>query len=141
MNSKILGFFGQNRWLSNFFPANVEHEDIIYPSVENAYQAAKFPKEDRQVFVNYTASQAKLYGKSAVLSQDWHDKKIDLMRYLVKQKFSEKNPELLSKLIATGDSYIEETNGWGDTFWGVCRGVGENHLGKIIMEVRNEHKS
>jgi predicted NAD-dependent protein-ADP-ribosyltransferase YbiA (DUF1768 family) len=23
-------------------------------------------------------------------------------------------------------------------FWGVCRGKGENHLGKIIMDVRKE---
>lgn len=25
-----------------------------------------------------------------------------------------------------------------DTFWGICRGEGENHLGKLIMEVRKE---
>jgi hypothetical protein len=29
-----------------------------------------------------------------------------------------------------------EGNTWGDTFWGVCNGVGENNLGKTLMNVR-----
>ena len=47
-------------------------------------------------------------------------------------------PSLRDKLIATGDAYIEETNNWGDEFWGVCHGFGENMLGKILMEIRKE---
>lgn len=31
-----------------------------------------------------------------------------------------------------------EGNYWHDTYWGVCEGVGENHLGKLLMEIRNE---
>lgn len=31
-----------------------------------------------------------------------------------------------------------EGNTWGDKFWGVCDGEGENHLGKLLMEVRAE---
>ena len=31
-----------------------------------------------------------------------------------------------------------EGNEWGDTFWGTCDGIGENHLGKILMRIRNE---
>lgn len=26
---------------------------------------------------------------------------------------------------------------WNDTFWGVCRGNGQNRLGRILMEVRD----
>lgn len=45
--------------------------------------------------------------------------------------------ELGEKLLATGVVNIEEGNSWGDTFWGVCEGHGENHLGKLIMEQRD----
>ena len=31
-----------------------------------------------------------------------------------------------------------EGNVWNDTFWGVCNGKGHNHLGKILMKVRDE---
>jgi predicted NAD-dependent protein-ADP-ribosyltransferase YbiA (DUF1768 family) len=30
-----------------------------------------------------------------------------------------------------------EGNWWGDTYWGVCNGVGENHLGKLLMKIRD----
>lgn len=48
------------------------------------------------------------------------------------------NPELCEKLLNTGDAYIEETNKWGDTFWGVSKGIGENNLGKILMGIRDQ---
>ena len=28
--------------------------------------------------------------------------------------------------------------GWGDVFWGVCKGKGKNRLGRILMAVRQE---
>ena len=59
---------------------------------------------------------------------------LDVMRDLVVQKFSD--PLLQSLLETTGDEELIEGNHWGDVFWGVCKGVGENHLGKILMKVR-----
>jgi hypothetical protein len=43
-------------------------------------------------------------------------------------------------LLATGDKELIEGNTWGDTFWGVCNGIGQNHLGKILMAKRTELK-
>ena len=40
--------------------------------------------------------------------------------------------------MATGDAELVEGNTWNDTYWGVCNGVGHNHLGKILMQVRQE---
>ena len=34
-------FQGDFRWLSNFAPVNVNFNGVIFPSTENAYQAAK----------------------------------------------------------------------------------------------------
>jgi len=57
-------------------------------------------------------------------------------RLTMRQKF--KQPELKAKLLATGDAELIEGNHWGDIVWGVCRGKGENRLGKILMKVREE---
>ena len=36
---------------------------------------------------------------------------------------------------------LVEDNAWGDTFWGRCNGIGKNHLGKILMVIREELRS
>lgn len=54
-------------------------------------------------------------------------------------KFAE--PGLQAKLLETGNEELVEGNYWGDTFWGVCRGRGENHLGKLLMKVRTYYKN
>jgi len=43
---------------------------------------------------------------------------------------------LLGSLLATGTEELIEGNKHNDTFWGVCAGVGENNLGKLLMRVR-----
>lgn len=57
------------------------------------------------------------------------------MERVIYEKFSQ-NKDLKKMLLDTGDSYLEETNTWGDTYWGVCNGVGKNHLGDILMDTR-----
>lgn len=57
------------------------------------------------------------------------------MFYLLMKKFNQE--PFHSKLIATGDSQLIEGNTWGDTYWGVCRGKGQNKLGKLLMKVRD----
>ena len=42
-----------------------------------------------------------------------------------------------TKIVDTEDMELIEGNSWGDTFWGVCDGVGENNLGKVLMRVRD----
>ena len=46
--------------------------------------------------------------------------------------------DLRDKLLATGDTPLEEGNTWGDRTWGVYQGQGDNRLGKILMKVRDE---
>lgn len=140
--NKILGFQGEYRWLSNFWPCYIIYQGMEYPSVEHAYCAAKCDEEeDRVRFQNptdVTASQAKRRCREMKIRSDWDSIKLEIMRDLIKQKFSLRNKKLMNDLIATDDAYIEETNYWNDTFCGVCKGVGENNLGKIIMARRAE---
>lgn len=136
--STINEFQGEYRWLSNFWPANVVLDGVTYPSVEYAYVAAKTTDDSlrREVLACKTSGEAKRLGRKIKLRSDWDDVRLPIMRDLIRQKFA--HPELSSRLISTGDAHIIEGNTWGDTFWGVCNGVGENNLGKIIMQVRGD---
>lgn len=128
-------FQGEFRWLSNFWPANVELDGLIFPSVENAYQAAKTFPDNREDFVWCTAGQAKRLGRKVPMRQEWEQVKLQVMKDMIKQKFKV-GSLLAKKLIATSDAKIIEGNSWGDTFWGVCNGKGSNHLGQLLMQQR-----
>lgn len=135
--NRIDSFRGAYRFLSNFFPAEVAYEGAIYPSVENAFQAAKcVDASERTVFTVCSPAEAKRFGRRVRLRHDWEQVKLDIMRQLVADKFA-RSDELRRRLLATGDAELVEGNAWNDTFWGVCRGRGQNHLGRILMEVRD----
>ena len=131
----IYNFRGDYRWLSNFAPVDIVFEGGFYLSIENAYQAAKtLDKEARKMFEDVSPVSAKKMGRRVKLRNDWMKQRLPIMNHLVLQKFMHGRYE--EKLIATGDEMIVEGNNWGDTYWGVCNGVGENNLGKILMKVR-----
>ncbi len=134
----IKGFFDNYRFLSNFEPCDVLFDGIIYPSSENAYQAAKsLDIEVRKKFVGINSTESKKLGKIVEIRPDWNNIKLDIMYSIVFDKFT-RNSKLGDQLIETGDKYLEETNYWKDTFWGVCNGVGKNWLGRILMDVREQ---
>ena len=131
----ISSFSGQHRFLSNFWPAVVMLDGVEYSCVECAYVAAKTRDPAARTFIRgCTPGAAKKFGKSLILRDDWDDVKRPIMADLVWLKFQ--HADLNALLLATGSQDIVEGNTWGDTYWGVCNGVGENHLGKILMDVR-----
>jgi ribA/ribD-fused uncharacterized protein len=133
----ITEFKGQHRWLSNFWSCRVELDGMLFPSVEHAYVAAK--TTDKAVRRNIqslaTASECKRFGKSIRLREDWEAVKLSIMEDLLRQKFAP-GTSLAAKLVATGNVQLIEGNQWGDTYWGVYHGVGHNHLGKLLMDIR-----
>jgi hypothetical protein len=137
----ILEFNKEYRFLSNFYPATVELDGLEYNSTEHAYQAAKTndPAERRRIRESQKPADAKKLGKQVKMRTDWKQVKFAVMEDLVRQKFT-KHKELKEKLLETDDMYLEEGNSWRDVVWGVCNGKGQNHLGKILMKVRNELK-
>jgi ribA/ribD-fused uncharacterized protein len=137
MQNKINGFFGKWRFLSNFWECPITFEGLEYPSVENAYQAAKtLDIESRNKFQNITPKESKSLGKKIEIRGDWEMVKLDIMLHLSLEKFT-RHSHLGTQLIETDDSYLEESNWWRDTFWGTHNGIGENNLGKILMKVRD----
>ena len=133
---KIAGFVAEHRWLSNFFLCRVEWEGRVYGSAEAAYQSGKYPAAERDVFTTLDPDSAKQLSLTKPYdAAAWGARRERTMREVVWAKFSQ-NPELAKKLLATGERYLEETNWWGDQFWGVYQGTGNNLLGKILMDVR-----
>lgn len=134
----ISKFSGKYRFLSNFWPVEIAYEDITYPSVEHAYQASKsLDKKLRQgISKLQTPGSAKRKGRELTLRKDWEDIKTQIMYDLLLLKFA--YPDLRENLIATNDLKLVEGNHWGDTFWGVCNGKGNNYLGKLLMQIRRE---
>ena len=135
----IREFQGDYRWLSNFAPCKIYYEGLVYGSVENAYQAAKTKDEAERLKIStMTSGEAKRYSRTLTVRSDWDDIKLNVMRDLSCIKYS-KEP-YLSKLVSTGDLYIQEGNRWGDKFWGVClkTGEGQNNLGLLLMDIRDK---
>ena len=137
----IIAVSGQYRFLSNFYPA-------LDSTVEHHFQAAKAadPQEAEWVMAASTPGEAKRRGRRVTKRSDWDEVRISVMRHLLRKKFEA--PILRSQLLGTGDRMLIEGNTWGDKFWGAVFEqppghpqsliVGENHLGKLLMEIRSE---
>jgi ribA/ribD-fused uncharacterized protein len=130
-------FVGEYEFLSNFYHAVTSWQGETYSTVEHAFQAAKtYNKEQIKEIRNAaTPGLAKKLGRKVELRKDWEEVKYSIMYRLVFLKFL-LNTDLRDKLLATNDEHLIEGNTWGDTYWGVCDGVGENNLGRILMSVR-----
>lgn len=149
-------FEGRFRFLSNFYPCKIEHKGIKYPSVEHFYVAMKVTEMQLLDGTYYTAADfremisrisnpgdAKKIGSRVKIRKDWDEKKLDVMNWAVRQKFKDEN--LAELLLSTGDQELIEGTWWHDKFWGICictkcANKGENNLGKILMQVREELK-
>jgi len=141
-DGKICGFFGSFSFLSNFFilENGIFLDEVYYPSVEHCFQAAKYLPNQREQFLGVTAAKAKHLGKEApnFNSKTWDKNKVTLMAALCRQKFTN-NEKLKKMLLMTEDCHLEERNSWNDKFWGTdINGVGENNLGKILMNIRHD---
>ena len=131
----IKEFQGEHRYLSNFAHSPLEYKDVKYLNAEAAFHAQK--QDGRQAeFSNLNPSEAKRLGRQVNLRSDWEQVKEQIMYEVVSAKFLQ-NPPLMFKLIHTDEQELEEGNSWGDTYWGVCRGTGQNKLGRILMAVRD----
>jgi ribA/ribD-fused uncharacterized protein len=135
----ISEFQGEYRFLSNFYHSPIRWYRLIFPTVEHAYQASKTTSMIIQMRIARCGppSEAKRMGRIAPMREDWDSMKLGVMEILVKAKFDpETHPTLVQQLLDTGDEILQEGNKWNDRYWGVCRGVGKNHLGNILMTVR-----
>lgn len=135
----IRGFFDEYRFLSNFHVAPLTLDGIVYPSSEHAYMAMKTddPQWHARILAAATPNEAKKLGRIVPLRADWDAYRLAAMLKVLTAKFAD--PVLRRKLLATGERYLEETNDWGDRYWGVD-GTGSNFLGQLLMLVRANYR-
>ena len=138
----IQSFRGEHFFLSNFFPSRICIDGKWYGTNEHWYQASKAESEadHERVRLAPTAAVAKKIGRSIKIRSDWDQIKDGVMRRGLSAKFAV--PELRERLLATGDAELIELNTWHDEIWGIDikTGKGENRLGKMLMQIREEIK-
>lgn len=157
MRESITEFQGGTSWLSNTFPCIIDTsllkndiDDIVYlqgifPSVEHAYKSCKF---DDLAWKYYCLTQRKVSEiilrsftneKNIEISDRWNiPNRLRLMLALNRLKYNQEPFKRM--LLNTTDRELIEGNTHGDIFWGIDKNtkVGENMLGKILMDIRTE---
>jgi len=143
LNKRIAFFKNEYSFLSNFYPVTIEYEGIVYRSSEAAYQASKTHDiKIRKEFSKYSASKSKKEGENLVKDEIWwKHNSLRIMEEILRIKFSQEH--LKNLLLSTGDEELNEGNTWHDNFFGSCicdncQNIGQNHLGKILMKIRND---
>lgn len=138
-------FSGELAFLSNMYscPVKIEINGIIYQftNSEAAFHAGKcLNKNDIKLLEEAENGKvAKQIGRRIKMRSDWDTYRLQWMEIVVRAKFGQ-NPELMNRLLKTDPIPLVETNTWNDCFWGVCNGKGLNHLGEILMKIREEEK-
>lgn len=139
------GFNGVYAFLSNFHPAEVMLDGVLYPTTEHAYQAAKTldPQQREAIRNAATPGQAKRIGGrggNITFRPDWDSVKDGIMMDLLQQKFSD--PEMMIKLRhAAMKKGVVEYNNWHDNYWGHCTcaqcasKTHQNKLGKMLTQI------
>lgn len=131
-------------WFSNMLPCDKPfyYDNVEYWTVENFYQAMKSQtRAEAAKIACMSPFAAKNYWRNHTPRQDFDKIKLEVMEYALRQKFCSGSTWLF-KLMETGDEEIVENNNWGDKFWGVDvrNGLGLNHLGNILMKIREEYR-
>lgn len=133
----ISTFDKDHSYLSNFYSSQIKVGRWEYPAVEHLFQAAKarYAFDRKKIREARRPVEAKRLGKACTKRSDWNDIRLRVMMIALAAKFDQ-HPDLAAKLVATHPSELIEGNWWNDTYWGQCKGVGDNHLGRLLMELR-----
>ena len=143
-------------WFSNMLPLDqpFRYQGTSYATVENFYQAMKLPTDAvalRQQIAAMNPFEAKKAIRDASrfhFRADWTPElSLKVMEFALRKKFAP-GTSWHAKLLATGQEELSrqeivEWNNWGDTFWGkdIATHIGQNHLGQLLMAIRDEHNS
>lgn len=138
-------FSGQLSFLANDYPCRIQMSVLghsyVFQNAEAAFQAGKClnPMQVAQIAQTADPSEARQMGKRVTVRSDWETYRVAWMKQVLKCKFTQ-NDLLMRKLTDTYPLPLSNTNLTGDTFWGISSGSGKNHLGRILMEIREEYR-
>lgn len=133
-------FDDKYHFLSNFYYENQkDNNGIVWITNEHYYQAMKTmdPMWREHIQLAKFPGEAKKRGRKCPMRPDWEKVKDRVMLNGLRMKFGQ-NPYIRRLLLYTDKARLVEGNTWGDTYWGVCGDKGENKLGILLMQVRDE---
>jgi ribA/ribD-fused uncharacterized protein len=109
---------------------NTPNKARILANMDAGKQNFAWAKELRILIAKYKDRVRKRY--------DWDDIKLEVMKEALRLKFSEKHPSLTKLLLDSNETMIIEDSP-RDWYWGIGKdGKGQNWLGKLLMERRQE---
>jgi predicted NAD-dependent protein-ADP-ribosyltransferase YbiA (DUF1768 family) len=151
----ITQFKGKYDFLDPAYYCLAEYDGVIYNSAEAAFLAAQYDDPYfRSMFRDPSLPiwRARELSKRLQKRRDWTPElSLDLIRQITLDKFC-RSLNLRSLLLATRHELIVAENNWHEQFWGrcicnirpgkygrkdACLVSGSNHLGKILMSVRD----
>ena len=138
-------------WMGNMSPHPVVHDGLTYRTSEALFHALRLPEghEGREkIREQKSPMAAKMVSKTLkddYVVEPWSAEDVTNMIYCVKLKL-EQHPDLMEQLVATGSQHIYEDVTSRDkgpgSFWGASKKtgvwIGQNYLGEILMEVRDQ---
>ncbi|KKN09202.1 hypothetical protein LCGC14_1048970 [marine sediment metagenome] len=128
----------EHGWLSNFWRTPIKVDGQVWSTSEHYYQAQKTfdPLEQTMIWNCAKPLEAKLAGYHVTLRPDWEEVKEAIMLTALRAKFGA-HALLAQWLLETGDAALHEDSPW-DEYWGWVNGRGQDRLGKLLMQVREE---
>lgn len=144
---------------TNFYPAPIIIDGITWSCTEAFYQAQKFNWANKGAQAKYqelvqkarTLAPGDAFQSTKVrdpktskfidhplVDPSWQKRSLDVMRRALEAKFTQ-NRSLRDLLLRTGDLNLIEAAGKNDNFFGNgADGLGQNWLGKLLMELRGK---
>lgn len=138
-NEKPYGAF------SNLYKREITFEGEVFKTAEHAYQAGKARKPEVRQWLMAAPSPSLLAMAAHGLyvwdiAPEWSKIKFDRMKRILVTKYSQ-HDDLKELLLSTGDARLVESatvDNAVNRLWGEVNGVGQNKLGQLLMEVREE---
>lgn len=142
-DKQILFYENEFYVFSNYSSFAIEWKGKLYPTSEHTYHSEKFEDESLKEQVRNTRSahdsQKFAEANKNKYRKDWNDVRLGIMKEILKAKV-EQHLYVKKKLLESGDKELIEDS-WRDSFWGWGPNKdGQNQLGKLWMEVREEFK-
>lgn len=129
--------------LANFYPSPIRLNGVTYRSAEHAFQAFKAARVE---VAQWIAAAPDGFLAAAIgdnlpeheIVPRWMERREELMRRVLWAKFTQ-DEALRELLLGTNDAEISEwvqEDNETNRFWSKVDGIGDNVLGKLLMELR-----
>ena len=141
-----------NGWMGNMAPYPIKYNGKVWLTSEALFQSMRFDDDNVKEIIRGEKSPmgAKMKAKKnrdQMVVVPMSELDVENMRKCVKMKF-DAHPQLKRQFMNTKDSFIYEDIGnrngerhkfWGAKKWSESEGAGNNMMGKILMDLREEY--